>query len=45
MKYGFSDGNFTFISQISKNNLVTVDAFISGDKLKIKDDNLHLKPV
>ncbi|TDO77926.1 TonB-dependent receptor-like protein [Flavobacterium chryseum] len=43
MKYGFSDGNITFISQISKNNLFSVDAFVSGDKLKIKDDNLSLK--
>lgn len=43
MKYGFSDANFTFISQISQNNLFSVDAFISGDKLKIKDDNLALQ--
>ncbi|MEO8532474.1 MAG: TonB-dependent receptor [Flavobacterium sp.] len=43
MKYGFSDGNMTFISQISKNNLFSVDAFVSGDELKIKDDNLVLK--
>ena len=42
MKYGFSDGNITFISQLSKNNLFSVDAFVSGDKLKIKDDNLSL---
>ncbi|MFZ0596638.1 MAG: TonB-dependent receptor, partial [Flavobacterium sp.] len=43
MKYGFSDGNMTFISQISKNNLLSVDAFISGDELKIKDSNLALR--
>ena len=43
MKYGFSDGNITYISQVSKNNLFAVDAFISSDKLKIKDDNLSLK--
>ncbi|MGE6354161.1 TonB-dependent receptor plug domain-containing protein [Flavobacterium sp. NPDC079362] len=43
MKYGFSDGNMTFISQISKNNLLSVDAFISGDVLRIKDSNLALK--
>ncbi|CAD0002667.1 TonB-dependent receptor [Flavobacterium salmonis] len=43
MKYGFSDGNITFISQFSKNNLFSVDAFVSGDKLKINDDNLSLK--
>ncbi|MFH7000414.1 TonB-dependent receptor plug domain-containing protein [Flavobacterium sp. FlaQc-57] len=43
MKYGFSDVNFTFLSQISKNNLFSIDAFISGDKLKIIDDNLALR--
>nr|WP_255596563.1 TonB-dependent receptor [Flavobacterium potami] len=43
MNYGFSDGNFTFLSQISKNNLFAVDAFISGDELKIKDENLSLR--
>ena len=43
MKYGFSDGNITFISQISKNNSFSVDAFISGDNLKIQDDNLALQ--
>ena len=42
MKYGFSDGNFTFISQISKKNLFSVDAFVSGDELKIRDNNLAL---
>ncbi|MET0946816.1 MAG: TonB-dependent receptor plug domain-containing protein [Flavobacterium sp.] len=43
MKYGFSDGNFTFISQISKRNLFSVDAFVSGDELKIRDNNLALR--
>jgi len=43
MKYGFSDANFTFLSQLSKNNLFVVDAFASGDELKIKDDNLALR--
>ena len=43
MKYGFSDGNITFLSQISKNNLFFIDAFISGDELKIKDSNLALR--
>lgn len=43
MKYGFSDGNVTFISQISKNNLFSIDAFISGDNLRIQDDNLALQ--
>ncbi|WP_433780083.1 TonB-dependent receptor plug domain-containing protein [Flavobacterium anhuiense] len=42
MKYGFSDGNFTFLSQISKNSLFIVDAFASGDELKVKDENLAL---
>ncbi|TDW46385.1 outer membrane receptor protein involved in Fe transport [Flavobacterium sp. 270] len=43
MKYGFSDGNFTFVSQISKDNLLSVDAFVSADELKIKDGNLALR--
>jgi hypothetical protein len=43
MKYGFSDGNFTFVSQISKSNIFSIDAFISGDELKISDSNLALK--
>lgn len=43
MKYGFSDGNFTFLSQISKNNLFVLDAFVSGDELKVKDENLALR--
>ncbi len=43
MKYGFSDGNLTFLSQVSKNNLFVIDAFASGDELKIKDENLALK--
>ncbi|WP_264522757.1 TonB-dependent receptor plug domain-containing protein [Flavobacterium sp. N502536] len=43
MKYGFSDGNMTFISQVSKNNLLSIDAFVSGDALKINDENLALR--
>jgi hypothetical protein len=43
MKYGFSDGNFALISQLSKNNLFSVDAFVSSDELKVKDDNLALR--
>lgn len=43
MKYGFSDANFTFLSQISKKNLLSIDAFFSGDELKIKDGNLALR--
>lgn len=42
MKYGFSDANLTFITEISKNNLLTVSAFSSADKLKIKDSDLAL---
>ncbi|SFD07096.1 Outer membrane receptor proteins, mostly Fe transport [Flavobacterium phragmitis] len=43
MKYGFSDANFTFLSQISKKSLFSLNAFVSGDELKIKDGNLALK--
>lgn len=43
MKYGFSDANMTFVSRLSENNLFSVAAFVSGDELKIKDDNLILK--
>lgn len=43
MKYGFSDVNLTFLSQISKNNLLSLNAFVSGDELKVKDGNLALK--
>ncbi len=42
LKYGFSDGNLTFISKNSKNSQVTIDAFMSSDKLQIKDSNLAL---
>ncbi len=43
MKYGFSDSNLTFLSEISKNNTIEVDAFVSSDKLKIIDSNIALK--
>nr|WP_199000790.1 TonB-dependent receptor [Flavobacterium sp. ASV13] len=43
MKYGFSDANLTFLSQISRNNLFSLNAFFSGDALNIKDENLALK--
>jgi hypothetical protein len=43
MNYGFSDGNFTFISQLSEKNLFSVDAFVSADELKVKDGNLALQ--
>ncbi len=43
IKYGFSDGNFTFLSQLSKKNLLCIDAFVSADALKVKDENLALR--
>ncbi|WP_281299337.1 TonB-dependent receptor plug domain-containing protein [Flavobacterium limnophilum] len=43
MKYDFSDGNLTFITEVSKNNSLVVDAFVSADKLKIEDSNISLK--
>lgn len=43
MKYGISDANFTFLSQISKKHLFSLNAFVSGDELKIEDSNLALK--
>ncbi|MFC0077607.1 TonB-dependent receptor plug domain-containing protein [Flavobacterium procerum] len=43
MKYGFSDGNLSFISQISENNHFALDAFLSGDQLKIDENDLSLK--
>lgn len=43
MKYGFSDANVTFVSKISNKSLFSVDGFISGDELKIKDENLDLR--
>ena len=45
MKYGFADNNLTFISKISKNHQLKFDAFISSDKLNIKDSNLALNTV
>ena len=43
MKYGFYDHNLTFITEVSKKNLLTIDAFISADRLQIKDSNLALR--
>lgn len=37
LKYRFSDCNLTFISKITDKHLVTVNAFISRDKLGIND--------
>lgn len=42
MKYGFSDSNLTFITEISKNNSLVIDAFISSDKMRIQDPNITL---
>lgn len=42
LKYSFSDGNFTFISEINNRNSLTVDAFLSSDSFQIKDSNLTL---
>ena len=43
MKYGFYDHNLTFITEVSKKNLLTIDTFISADRLQIKDSNLALR--
>lgn len=40
LKYSFGDGNLTFIAALSKKHLFTVNAFVSGDVLKITDSNL-----
>jgi hypothetical protein len=37
LKYGFADGNFTYITAISEKNKFSVDAFVSQDKLRIND--------
>ena len=42
MKYGFWDSNLTFITEVSKNNSLVFDAFVSADKLKIEDSNISL---
>ena len=42
MKYGFSDANITFLSQVSEKNSFSLNAFYSADKLKIKDKNFVL---
>jgi hypothetical protein len=42
MKYGFSDANITFLSQVSEKNSFSLNAFYSADKLKIKDKNFAL---
>jgi hypothetical protein len=42
LKYSFGDSNLTFIASLTKKHLFTVDAFISGDVLRITDSNLAL---
>lgn len=41
-KYGFSDSNLTFITEISKKNTLTIDAFLSGDKFEAVDSKSSL---
>jgi len=41
-KYGFSDGNLTFITEFSKKNIFTIDAFLSGDKFRVDDPKVSL---
>lgn len=41
-RYGFYDGNFTFISEINKKNSLTIDSFLSGDKFSIDDPKTSL---
>ncbi|WP_369769718.1 carboxypeptidase-like regulatory domain-containing protein [Flavobacterium sp. WC2416] len=42
LKYSFGDSNLTFIAALTKKHLFTVDAFVSGDILRITDSNLAL---
>ena len=42
LKYRFSDCNVTFISEISNKHLITIDGFLSGDKLQVKDSKSNL---
>ncbi|WP_232758822.1 TonB-dependent receptor [Flavobacterium sp. ALD4] len=42
LKYNFGDGNLTFVAALTNMHLFTVDAFVSGDVLKITDSNLAL---
>jgi hypothetical protein len=41
-KYGFADGNLTFITEFSKKNILTIDAFLSGDKFGVNDPKVSL---
>lgn len=42
LKYTFGDANMTFIAALSKKHVFTVDAFVSGDVLKITESDLAL---
>lgn len=41
-KYGFFDTNFTFITEISKKNTLSIDTFLSGDKFEAIDSKSSL---
>lgn len=41
-KYGFFDSNLTFISEFSRTNTLTMDAFLSGDKFGVNDPKSSL---
>ncbi|WP_232505667.1 TonB-dependent receptor [Flavobacterium crassostreae] len=42
LKYHFGDSNVTFIAALAPKHKLTVDAFVSGDVLKITDPDLAL---
>ena len=42
LKYGFTDGNFTLISKLSEKHFLKLDAFVSSDNLKIRDESLSV---
>lgn len=41
-KYGFFDSNLTFVTEFSKKNILTIDAFLSGDKFGVNDPKVYL---
>lgn len=40
--YGFRDGNLSYTSKFSDRNLLTVDVFVSGDKLRTSDETIAM---
>ena len=42
-QYGFSDANVTFLSQISKNNLFSINAFVSGDDFEVNEEDFGME--